>query len=43
MAMPKIQIAPERIAEGKRLYDLTLTPVADIAPSRWRNCTSRGG
>jgi len=27
MAMPKIQIAPE----GKRLYDLTLTPVADIA------------
>ncbi len=42
MVMPKIQIAPERIADGKRLYDLTLTPVAD-SPSRWRNCTSRGG
>ena len=31
MATPKIQIAPERIADGKRLYELTLTPVPDIA------------
>jgi hypothetical protein len=31
MATPKIQIAPERIAEGKHLYELTLTPVPDIA------------
>lgn len=31
MVTPRIQIAPERIAEGKRLYDLTLTRVADIA------------
>ena len=31
IATPKIQIAPERIADGKRLYELTLTPVPDIA------------
>jgi hypothetical protein len=31
MPMPKIAIAPERIAEGKHLYELTLTPVPDIA------------
>lgn len=31
MATPKIEIAPERIAEGKHLYELTPTPVADIA------------
>ena len=31
MATPKIEIAPERIADGKRLYELTLTPVPDIA------------
>lgn len=31
MATPKIQIAPERIAEGKHLYELTSTPVPDIA------------
>ena len=31
MATPKIQIAPERIVEGKHLYELTLTPVPDIA------------
>ena len=31
MVTPRIEIAPERIAEGKRLYDLTLTRVADIA------------
>ena len=30
MALKK-QIAPERIAEAKRLYELTLTPVPDIA------------
>ena len=31
MTTPNIQIAPERIAEGKQLYELTLTPVPDIA------------
>jgi hypothetical protein len=31
MATAKIQIAPECIADGKRLYELTLTPVPDIA------------
>jgi hypothetical protein len=31
MATSKIQVAPERIAEGKQLYELTLTPVPDIA------------
>ena len=31
MAAATIQIAPECIADGKRLYELTLTPVADIA------------
>ena len=31
MATPKIEIAPERIADGKRLYETTLTPVPDIA------------
>ena len=31
MATPKIEIAPERIADGRRLYETTLTPVADIA------------
>jgi len=31
MATPKIQIAPERIADGRRLYESTLTPVPDIA------------
>ena len=31
MATAKIQIAPARIAEGKRLYEMTLTPVPDIA------------
>jgi hypothetical protein len=31
MATAKIQIAPERIADGKRLYEMTLTPVPDIA------------
>jgi hypothetical protein len=31
MAAPKIDIAPERIADGRRLYELTLTPVSDIA------------
>lgn len=29
--MPKIEIAAERIAEGKHLYELTRTPVDDIA------------
>ena len=31
MATPKIQIAPERIADGKRLYETTMTTIADIA------------
>jgi hypothetical protein len=31
MATPKIEIAPERITEGKHLYELTATPVPDIA------------
>jgi hypothetical protein len=31
MGTAKIQIAPECIADGRRLYELTLTPVADIA------------
>ena len=31
MATPRIEIAPERIADGRRLYETTLTPVADIA------------
>jgi hypothetical protein len=31
MATPKIEIAPELVAEGKRLYEETLTPVHDIA------------
>jgi hypothetical protein len=31
MPTPKIQVAPERIAEGKHLYELTATPVPDIA------------
>lgn len=31
MPTPKIQVAPERIADGKRLYELTATPVPDIA------------
>ena len=31
MATPRIEIAPERIADGKRLYESTLTPVPDIA------------
>ena len=31
MATPKIQIAPERVAEGKRLYETTMTTIADIA------------
>jgi hypothetical protein len=31
MATPKVEIAPERIADGKRLFELTLTPVPDIA------------
>ncbi len=31
MPTPKIYIAPERIAEAKQLYELTLTPVPDIA------------
>lgn len=38
MGVP-IKIAPERIAEGKRLYELTATPLEDIAAlmgvSRW--------
>ena len=28
---PRIVIAPERIAEGRRLYEQTLTPMGDIA------------
>lgn len=39
MAAPKIQIAPELVVEGKRLYEETLTPVQEIAAmmgvSRW--------
>ena len=39
MAAPKIQIAPELVIEGKRLYEQTLTPVKEIAAmmgvSRW--------
>ncbi len=31
MATPKIQIAPELVAEGRRLYETTLTTIADIA------------
>lgn len=31
MAAHKIQIAPELIAEGKRLHETTLTPLCDIA------------
>ena len=31
MAMPKIEIAPELIAEGRRLYEETDTPIEDIA------------
>jgi hypothetical protein len=31
MATPKIQIAPELAAEGKRLYETTMTTIADIA------------
>jgi len=31
MATPKIQIAPELVAEGKRLYETTMTTIADIA------------
>lgn len=31
MGTAKIQSAPECIADGKRLYELTLTPVPDIA------------
>ena len=31
MVTPMIDIAPERIAEAKRLYELTSTPVPDIA------------
>ena len=27
MATPRIEIAPERIADGRRLYETTLTPV----------------
>ena len=30
----KIEIAPERIAEGQQLYEFTETPVPDIA-TRW--------
>jgi hypothetical protein len=31
MATPKIQVAPELVAEGKQLYENTMTPIADIA------------
>ena len=31
MAPPKIEVAPELIAEGKRLYERTLTPLYEIA------------
>jgi len=31
MATPRIEIAPELVAEGRRLYEQTLTPVHDIA------------
>src|SRR5665213_2700329 len=31
MASPKIQIAPELVAEGRRLYETTMTTIADIA------------
>jgi len=31
MATPKIQIAPQLVVEGKRLYETTLTTIADIA------------
>ena len=31
MATPKIQIAPKLVAEGKRLYETTMTTIADIA------------
>jgi hypothetical protein len=31
MATPKIEIAPELVAEGRRLYEETLTPVHDVA------------
>jgi hypothetical protein len=31
MSAHKIYIAPEMIAEGKRLHETTLTPLADIA------------
>jgi hypothetical protein len=31
MVARKIEIAPELIAEGKRLYEQTLTPLNDIA------------
>ena len=31
MAAKKIEIAPERIEEGRQLYELTQTPVPDIA------------
>jgi hypothetical protein len=31
MGARRIEIAPELVAEGKRLYEQTLTPIADIA------------
>jgi len=31
MATPKIEIAPELVVEGKRLYETTMTTIADIA------------
>lgn len=31
MATPKIQVAPTLVAEGKRLYETTMTTIADIA------------
>jgi len=36
MAASKIQISPELVAEGKRLYEETLTPVAVAALKKWR-------
>jgi hypothetical protein len=31
MATPKIRVAPALVAEGKRLYETTMTTIADIA------------
>jgi hypothetical protein len=31
MASPKIQVAPELVAEGQRLYETTMTTIGDIA------------